>query len=115
MMTSSPSACSPVTSLPIGTKIDIPHDESQLVPHTIRAQVKLEIIHDPAAVLFGQLGGERVKVLVGRGLEHDDVFLVVRDAVDDVGVFAARLELLVLFEAVGALFWVNLEFTEVMD
>ena len=77
---------------------NIPHDKRQLVPDSVRAQVELEIINNPTTVLFRQLGRERVKVLVGRSLEHDNVLLVVRQAVNDVGGLFARFELLVFVE-----------------
>ena len=83
---------------------DVPSDKSQFVPDTLTArQGKLKVVHGPTTLLLRQLADKGVIVLVGRLFQDDDGFLVVRQAVDDVGELLAGFELLVFLDAFGGL------------
>lgn len=74
-------------------------NESQLVPDTLATwEGVLKVVDGPSALLLWQLADKLVKVLVLRGLEDDDGFLVVGQAEDDVCKLFASLELLELLK-----------------
>lgn len=81
-----------------------PHDKRQLVPDTLPTrQGEFEIENGPSTLCLGQFPNKRVKVLVGRRFENNDILLVVGETIDYIAQLFALLELLELFDTLGGL------------